>query len=265
MFNLTRLLSEVEMNTHSIEVLRIEVVGKVNSFRLADHHTYQKSYLFPPKTTICGMFGAALGYSAAEVNEKLLDTVKVGIYLKKIEGDARDLWKYRKMKARTEMDKTEDTLVLNGVQYFGAILVREWLFTPQYIIYVTAEKSILEEIQSALEHPVYALSLGRKDELVRIRDLRPVHLIYRENLVYNNTVLPFNVFTEGYEIDIPSLVPGQKVIPPRVERIPVKFKYDGETREAVRHQIVTSFINISLRPKIRHGGYVDGKIAVQFL
>ncbi len=75
------------MGAHTIEVLRIEVVGKVNSFRLADHHTYQKSYLFPPKTTICGMIGSALGYSAEEVNEKLLDTLGIGIYLKKFDGE----------------------------------------------------------------------------------------------------------------------------------------------------------------------------------
>lgn len=254
------------MDTHTIEVLRIEVVGKVNSFRLADHHTYQKSYLFPPKTTICGMVGSALGYSAGEVNEKLLDTLGIGIYLKKFEGETRDLWKYKKIKARTDTDKTEDTVVIDGTQYFGAILMREWLFIPRYVIYISSsETSMLKDIRMALEHPVYALSLGREDELIKIISIQLIKLTYQDNLHYTNTVLPFNIFTEGYEIDISSLVPGQRIIPPSIEKIPTKFRYDGEIREAVRNQTVTSFINVSLKPNVRHGGYMDEKIAIQFL
>ncbi|WKZ17791.1 MAG: CRISPR-associated protein Cas5 [Candidatus Jettenia sp. CY-1] len=263
--HLTALSFNYSMGAHTIEVLRIEVVGKVNSFRLADHHTYQRSYLFPPKTTICGMIGSALGYSAGEVNEKLLDTLGIGIYLKKFDGETKDLWKYKKIKARTDTDKTEDTVVIDGTQYFGAILVREWLFIPRYIIYLSSsENSILRDIGKALEHPVYALSLGREDELIKIITIQEVTLTYQNNLYYNNTVLPFNIFTEGYEIDVSSLVPGQRIIPPGIEKIPVKFRYDGETREAVRYETVTSFINVSLKPKVRHGGYVDEKIAIQF-
>jgi CRISPR-associated protein Cas5 subtype I-B len=248
-----------------IEALRIEVVGKINSFRFADHHTYQKSHLFPPKTTVCGMIGAALGYSAEDVNERLLDRIKVGIYLEKLGGETRDLWRYKKIKARANMDKSDDTVVIDGTQYFSAILVRECLFIPHYVIYVSSERLLLEEIQNALENPVYALSLGREDELIKIRNLQRVNLTYKENLLYTNTVLPFNIFTEGYEIDLSSFVPGQKIIPPSVERMPIKFKYDHQTRESISYQTVTSFININLRPNVRHGGYIDGKVAIQFL
>lgn len=256
------------MDVHTartVESLRIELVGKVNSFRLADHHTYQKSYLFPPKTTVCGMIGAALGYSAHEVNDILLNKIGVGIYLQSIDGETRDLWKYRKIKARSDTDKTDEVTIIDKTQYFSSILVREWLFMPRYVLYISSERSFLEKIKNVLEHPVYALSLGREDELIKIRDIRWVTLTYQENLFYSNTVLPFNIFTEGYDIDISSFVPGQKIIPPSVEKVPVKFKYDHETREAVGYQIITSFINIHLRPKVRHGGYTDEKIAIQFL
>jgi CRISPR-associated protein Cas5t len=52
--------------------LKVKCIGGFNSYRQPDFHTYHKSLPLPPKTTIAGMLGGALGLSPEEVNENWL-------------------------------------------------------------------------------------------------------------------------------------------------------------------------------------------------
>jgi len=55
-----------------MKFIRVICFGSMNSFRQPDFHTYHKTLPLPPKTTVAGMIGSALGISPEKVNDEWL-------------------------------------------------------------------------------------------------------------------------------------------------------------------------------------------------
>jgi len=153
-----------------MQFIRMQCLGCLNSFRQPDFHTYHKTLPLPPKTTIAGMIGSALGLSPEEINNNWLLTgrFKAGI-VGKNNGKANDLWQIRKYEDKHMKAYTKGTV---STPYKTAVIVRELLYGADFFIYLQFKnKEDLQLTFNALKNPKWALSLGREDEIIKIKSL----------------------------------------------------------------------------------------------
>ena len=144
-----------------MRVLRFELEGLLNSFRIPFFRTYHKTFLAPPKTTIIGMLCNISLKSQQEFFE-LLDSeeIKVSVVIDNINGRAKDLWSFKTL-AKGNMGKS--------------VARRDKLYLPKYTVYITTPNHILfDEIYDALSNPKNIPSLGLDDELVIIKNVKDI-------------------------------------------------------------------------------------------
>ncbi len=247
-----------------MNALRLQLYGLWNSFRVPEFHQYQKTLPFPPKTTVLGMCGAATGKSPEEVGEWLNnDVFQIGICFLPSEnsGQAKDLWRYLKYKSSE---------LINGV------VMREVLYNSYFSLYITSgDSSLLENLKDAIEHPRWALSLGREEELILIKECDIVSLTKASDLTFRNVVLPID---SGQYLK-PSVAMLEKIMKreitsfaqPTVIRLPLKFDYDVKSgsRNGNSFQSFTVIKDFEMEVrdemKIQFGeAYSDGAYNIKF-
>lgn len=218
----------------SIELIKIKVHGITNSFRIPFHMTVHDTLTLPPKTTIIGMLGAALGYSRADPNlMALYNDTHIGI-LGFSKAKYYDLMSIYKLKP--EATKSQ--------------LQRQINYDNSYIIYIENSRN-LDEIYKALKNPVYALSLGKAHEIVNISEISRIEreTIESDYINVSNTMLPFQV----NDFDISEINEG--TIAPFISvQIPLSFSIKNGYREPENFCKVTEIMNLKL--KIKRLGYV---------
>lgn len=240
--------------------LKITCQGTVNSFRVPEFHTYHKTLPLPPKTTIGGLIGSALGLSPQQVNSDWLLSrrFKVGI-CGTVGGKAGDLWQIRKY------EQKQIAAFLKGDELYPfktAVIVRELLFRTTFSIYLTfTEDSDFDFLETAFKNPAWALSLGREDELIKILKIEQVDLLEKEGLVFKNTVLPGDLNVGGYTLDKDALsgFVGKNLLndAPVVYRLPLAFQYEGEERTPVEFGFFTFVSNLGVISKQTPSGFRD--------
>jgi len=229
--------------------LRFTIEGSFCSFRDPTGAKYQQTFWFPPKTTIVGFLGAALGLAPPDL-EPLYDQVQVGVVLRSWGGLARDLWGYTKLKRG---DKPE-----------AAVVVRELIYEPQYIVYVASnDPGFLGNLQPALRDPVYPLRFGRGEDLALIRG-EPERItlkVPQEPPILRWTLLPFTL--EQRKCSLESPTHGLPRMPPRAVRMPIRFTYKpGWVREADPEKDfrwMTQVLDWGVQPDTTEGMWTDGE------
>ena len=169
----------------TIFAVKAHVVCAFASFRFAKDYRYHRTYILPPKTTLIGFLGAALGLNENELyhewrgDKPLVDRVSVAVILKSMKGRVRDIWKTVKNK---------------GNEIVKTVITREQLYRPEYTIYTTTEDSgLLNDIQGHINDPVFPLSLGRDDELALVTVVKQVELTpAKVPVLLHDTILPFD-------------------------------------------------------------------------
>lgn len=177
-----------------MKFIRIKCSGCLNSFRQPDFHTYHKTLPLPPKTTVAGMIGSALGISPESVNEEWLQNnrFQMGI-VGKNNGKANDLWQIRKYESKQIKAYQNGT---ESAPYKTAVIVRELLYASEFTLYLHFENEDDFELVSAkIQNPEWALSLGREDELVLIEEIKQIDLNEVTDISFCNTVLPIDFTT----------------------------------------------------------------------
>ena len=180
-------------------------------------HNYQRTLPLPPPTTLLGLAGAALGLSDRELwrDESPLSGIRVSVLLQESRetggepGRARDMWTVMKIKGGKITDRSP---------YF-----RELLFFPKLtIIYGCSDENAvtLSELKEAFEDPVYALSLGREDELIFLEGIA-MEEISTGHPCFRGTVVPGDVREKVERIS--NFGPGLRFEPPQVEIVPLFF------------------------------------------
>ena len=237
--------------------IKLKCRGSFNSFRQADFHTYHKTLPLPPKTTVAGMIGAALGLSPKAVNDEWLKNgrFQVGI-VGKAGGKANDLWQIRKYEQKT-MKAFEKGKV--PAPYKTAVIVRELLFGSTICLYFfLPEDGDKELLIQGLRSPEWALSLGREDELIRIEQLKEVELEAVEGYFFKHTVMKY---PSDYELDNDFMENsgGKNLMAsaPIAYRIPTSFSNPGYAREpdSFEHYLFVS--DFPLRPASNSTGFFD--------
>lgn len=217
-----------------IQALLVKLSGTVNSFRLPDHQTYHRTLPLPPKTTVAGLLGSALGLHPSEVNEHWLLTDRFKVAIRgRSEALFKDLWQYRKY-----TDKHINAYFKGEEEepYYRAVMVRELLYQSTFELYLffdnTEDYSI---VKNALANPAWALSLGREDEVVKLTGLETVECApINSSITLHNTVVQFDVYEQGFKPAGLDFIEAKNLLAyaPTVVRLPVAFSYTGEVRQA---------------------------------
>ena len=241
-----------------MKFIRIKCSGCLNSFRQPDFHTYHKTLPLPPKTTVAGMIGSALGISPESVNEEWLQNnrFKMGI-VGKSKGKANDLWQIRKYESK------QITAYKNGTEsspYKTAVIVRELLYASEFTLYLHFKNEEDFELVSAkIQNPKWALSLGREDELVLIQEIKQIDLDETTDISFCNTVLPIDFTTTPYDIVFKSDGISDNLLneAPKSVKLPIIFSYnkDNGAREANKFQIFSFIYNLPVKIKGSKGFY----------
>jgi CRISPR-associated Cas5-like protein len=226
--------------------LRYMLDGSFCSFRDPAAAKYQTTFWFPPKTTVVGFLGCALGLESTEL-EPLYDQLRVGVTLVSWRGIARDLWGFTKLKGGGEPET--------------AVLIREMIYQACYVFYVGCEQaSELERIRDALLDPVYPLRLGRSEDLAIIRgkpesiELTPV----QEIPWLRWTLLPYAIQDENCTLESFDTEPRPR-IPPRPSRMPVRFHYRRSRVREAETAWTTQVFDWAVRPSTTEGLWTDGE------
>ncbi|MDI3517721.1 MAG: CRISPR-associated protein Cas5t [Thermotogota bacterium] len=189
-----------------MKALKVDLHAHTASFRHWDGHLLQRTYIFPPKTTVIGMLGAALGYELHETWDFLGNT-KIGMVLKRIGGTARDLWKIVKLKT-SELQK--------------AVVLREFLFDVTYTFYLVDTDMVLEKLKTSLVTPRYPLTLGNSNDLVTFLKTKTVEIYKMPVETVESTILSGDFRN--------SLEPLQKHSEIIVDTLPTRSLFDKKGR-----------------------------------
>ncbi len=195
----------------------LEAYAPTASFRLPETHTFQQTLPLPPVTALVGLAGAAMGLTFEQAMGLREDGLLCGIWGRH-GGEASDLWKFQKIKSG---------------EVISAVLTREILYDLElHIVYAHQDKEKVESLRKAFLCPVYALSAGTSDDLIKLRRVGDVRETGAEPCRhYECTVLPGD-HSRNFEssIKLENLPLGKPVRAPRVFLLPVSFTFNGEER-----------------------------------
>ena len=236
----------------NLNALQYVLEGSFCSFRNPVGAKYQATFWFPPKTTVVGFLGCALGLQPPDL-EPLYDSLRVGVVLESWEGTARDLWGFTKLKGSAKPET--------------AVVGRELIYKPCYVFYIAAnEYQLLEELRQALLDPVYPLRFGRGEDLAmlggkpQVISLSPVHtppwlrwtLLPTTLQNIECTLEPLNGETRPHR-------------PPLPAQMPIRFHYDKAWIREAETIWVTQVFDWGVRPASSERLWTDGKYTVYFI
>jgi len=222
------------------EMFSFYVSGKAAtaSFRVPETHTFHQTLPLPPKSTVIGMMGAALGLPLHEAHSFASSNgILIGVRGSH-KGLMRDLWNYRKVTGKEKKYTPAD--IRNRKHY--SILIREFL-TDCNFTFVFGAESIepLKEIRSAMKEPVYALTAGNSDDLLKTTNISPVQDVKAEPVTkFDHTIIPGDVSTQCTPaIDFRTLPVTQTVDTPQVFLLPTQFSFEGDKRTVTERKHFT--------------------------
>jgi len=231
------------------------------SFRVPETHTFHQTLPLPPKTTIVGMIGAALGKRLDAAHAFVeQNNILVSVYGTH-EGLMKDLWNYRKLTGKEKKFTPED--IKNRMQY--SILIREFLYSNNFIFFFASEKiEPLTQLKEAFGSPYYALTAGNSDDLLKICVISDIRDVKTEKILrFENTLLPGDISKSyKYDIDLKKIPIIQTLYTPQVFLLPTKFEFKGEERRVIERKPFT-FISTPVTLSNPIDGYcIDGKAVV---
>ena len=229
----------------------VRAFAETASFRLPEAHTFHKTLPLPPRTTLVGVLGAALGLAADAVQQWVEEhQVRMGV-AGRHRGQMKDLWKYRKIKT---------------AEVISDVLLREHLIDlTMTLAYASADLSAVEEIVDGFENPVYALTAGPSDSLLKVRE---AVLVASASPIPTRTfefcVIPSDITGAGRYRPDPSVLRGpiiESVRAPWVAHLPIRFDYARGRRE-VAERGPFSFIGDRIHLVEPIDAYVAGSEAI---
>ena len=133
--------------------LYFEITSDFGHFRNPFTLSFFETFLAPPRTTILGFIGAAMGLDEKETI-KLGNKLKVGVRILELKGFAREIITTFNYKVKPP-ERTP--------------IMREILVNPVYRIYLGSEDiDLLKLIVEALRKPKYPLYMGISEFLARV-------------------------------------------------------------------------------------------------
>jgi CRISPR-associated protein Cas5t len=211
-----------------MKVIRFEVEGVFNSFKVPFFRTYHKTLLAPPKTTIIGML-CNIALKPEKEFYKILeeDKIMVSVVIDGIEGKTKDLWSYKTLK----LDATRGKSVIQ----------RDKLYKASYTIYLKFfGDNLFDAFYKVLLNPKNIPSLGMDDEVIYIKNITD------DFGLENNLDKTINsVFLDkNYKYKIKPLDTTKAIILPTFQQIPIKFRaFDKKGKRVSREPVKEAVFN----------------------
>lgn len=218
--------------------LILQLKGEYASFRPYDTTSIIDTYFFPPKSSIIGMVGAALGLAEDEL-VGYYERIKVGIKIVQMPETFDDLTRIWKVSEATKDSKwiylqenkayTYDELRRKVAPVIREIyvVVKRFLHRPEFLIYLSSsDDELIGEIEKKIKDPVYPISLGDSDSLfcpsdmdfcTEVERVRPVKAKRFSCLIDKDVA-----YNEGLGIKIPQN--SKTVLYPRQKSMVVSFE-----------------------------------------
>lgn len=219
-----------------MKVIRFEIEGLLNSYRIPFFKNYHKTFLAPPKSTVIGLLCNISKKPYREFLEILNnDLIKVSVVIKNIEGKTKDLWSFKTFEKKNRGK---------------SIVRRDKLFKPYYIVYLYfREDNLKKDILEALKMPKNIPSLGLDDEMVLIKNVKEIELSKNPTKRIDSVFLSDDV---NYKIYIRDINKGVEL--PTFYEVPVKLKVD-KTKEIIESKKQIEFLNCEIEIDIE--SFVD--------
>lgn len=204
----------------------VRAFAETASFRVPETHTFHKTLPLPPYTTCTGILGAALGLPL-EAAQAYVESNDIAVGVAGTDrGGFKDLWKYRKIKAK---------------ETISDVLLREYRVDLCLLLaFGTQQAGTAREVERAFRDPVYALTAGHSDSLMHIRCVETMEQEPQLLRILKFCMVPGDL-TGRYTPD-PSVfdVPITETIrAPLVAHLPVRFEFDGELRTVAERELFT--------------------------
>lgn len=154
--------------------VRIKLTQDLVNYKKPTSFQLKETYPLPPFSTIIGMVHTLCGYS--EYKE-----MKVSVQGKSI-SKVNDLYTRYEFKNGMKYDDARHQLKVGDFGVSRGVATAELLVDVELLIHIIPEDdSLIEEIESAFRYPKEYPSLGRREDLVTIEDVKVVEI--REQIV----------------------------------------------------------------------------------
>ncbi|MEM2857094.1 MAG: CRISPR-associated protein Cas5 [Candidatus Nitrosocaldus sp.] len=158
----------------SLYIFCFDISSDLAHFRDIFSHSFFRTLLAPPRTTVLGMIGAMLGYNEEDTITKLTK-LYIGIKICSLKGYAKDIM--TAINQKTDGGRTP--------------VMRTLLVNPLYRIFIGSEdKKWIEDIREGALAPKYPLYLGISDCLAYINDISTIKNVNAISTNNFNCVIP---------------------------------------------------------------------------
>jgi len=197
--------------------IRLLMGGIFSFFRVPYNSLLMDSYLFPPKTTIIGVVGAAMGWNEEKVLNNI-DKFKYGVIIK---NPGERVIETARIIKNEEQPIYPITKIMN--------------YKPFYEVFISSDnKDIdIDKIGDALNDPKFTLYLGDSESLL-YADLK--HSKFCEKTEINKgfgdefeCILPSEIYNKKEKIEMTR----KDFIPPTEIKIPINFTGKGKNRRCI--------------------------------
>lgn len=220
--------------------LTLNLTGIFSFFRIPYNSLLMDTYQFPPKTTVVGMVGAALGWSEDEFLKNIRN-FKYGLIIE----------------SSGEMLK-ETAAIYKNRQAPIYPITKNMLHKPVYKVFLSSDNtSLIKEAGEALKDPEFVLTLGDSENLFypnyKNPDFVRVIEINEKHAQQLKCILPSEIYNE-YHAGFSKTK--DDFLPPREIKIPVDFTGGGRNRRFVPMNVFYySGIELQLRKPIEKGAF----------
>jgi CRISPR-associated protein Cas5t len=209
--------------------LIVEAIAPVGSWRPPEAMTFHRTYPLPPYTSLVGMMGAAMGVGLPAAFEFIrTEEVRLGVGGWS-SGQMKDLWKIQKLGEKAEVG--------------NAILLREHCVDIRLAIVFDASASAIASIKNAFERPVFPLTAGQSDSMLRVVNTQSTDRSTVETELVHSVML-YGELTPDYKtaMDLDSLPLTHSIKAPTVERIPTSFAFDESGNRQLASRSLVTFV-----------------------
>lgn len=169
-----------------MKICKVKTHSVLASFRIPETQTFHQTLPLPPITTLIGLLGAALGkeyeqaFYFSEQNKILFGVSGTS------KGETKDLWNYRKITTKEKNYTAEE--IKSRKNY--SIVLKEYLYDNVInLFFGHPEEEIIINIQHAFLNPVFPLTAGSSDDLIKVVSSNSFNLEQIGSSIFKNTVL----------------------------------------------------------------------------
>ncbi|MFA9378766.1 MAG: type I-B CRISPR-associated protein Cas5b [Lachnotalea sp.] len=183
-----------------MKAIRFKIEQELANYKVPTSFQLKESYPLPPYSTVIGMIHYLCDYK----EYKEMQVSVQGYYHSKV----NDLYTRYEFKPGYKFEKGRHQLEIDGYGIGKGVATIELLSEVEILIHVIPEdESLFDEIEHNLRLPRAYPSLGRREDLVVIKDVKIVEINWKEK--GERRKIPRN-YSAYIPLDLENLVPPQK-------------------------------------------------------